>query len=57
MQVTHGGTPIVLVYTPYKFTGIYSQTDGSELEGGTYAFSSAGPQPCDARTWYANGTC
>jgi hypothetical protein len=57
VQVTHGGTPIVLVYTPSKFTGIYSQTDGSELEGGTYAFSPAGPQPCNAHTWHASGTC
>jgi len=56
VQVTHG-VPIVLVYTPYKLTAIYSQTDGSELEGGTYAFDPAGPQPCNARTWYQNGTC
>ena len=56
VQVTHG-VPIVLVYTPYKITAIYSQTDGSQLEGGTYAFDPAGPQPCNARTWYQNGTC
>jgi hypothetical protein len=56
IQVTHG-VPIVLVYTPYKITAIYSQTDGSQLEGGTYAFDPAGPQPCNARTWYQNGTC
>lgn len=56
VQVTHGA-PIVLVYTPYKLTAIYSQTDGSLLERGTYAFDPAGPQPCNARTWYANGTC
>ncbi len=56
VQVTHG-LPIVLVYTPYKVTAIYSQTDGSMLERGRYAFDPAGPQPCNARTWYQNGTC
>ena len=56
VQVTHGN-PIVLVYTPYKITAIYSQIDGSLFERGTYAFSSSGPQPCNARTWYASGTC
>ncbi len=56
VQVTHG-VPIVLVYTPFKFTGVYSQTDGSELEGGTYAFNASGPRPCNAHTWFDNGTC
>jgi len=56
VQVTHG-RPIVLVYTPYNFLGIYDATDGSELEAGTYAFDTAGPQYCNAHTWYVNGTC
>lgn len=56
VAVTHG-TPIVLVYTPLGFTGIYGQSDGSMLEGGRYTFDPAGPQPCRARTWYQSGTC
>lgn len=56
VAVTHG-LPIVLVYTPLKFVGIYSQSDGSMLEGGHYVFDPAGPEPCNARTWFQNGTC
>lgn len=55
--VVHG-TPIVIVFTPLHYQAIYSQTDGHMIIGGPYQMDPAGPQPCNARTWYSEaGTC
>jgi catechol 2,3-dioxygenase-like lactoylglutathione lyase family enzyme len=56
VSVTHG-VPIFIAYTPLGFVGIYSQADGSMLEGGHYTFDASGPQVCNASTWAVDGTC
>jgi hypothetical protein len=53
---THG-TPIVIMFTPQRYGGIVSQLDLHTIIGGPYEFDPAGPTPCNAKTWYQDGTC
>jgi hypothetical protein len=54
--VVHG-TPIVIIFTPAGWQSIMDQTDGHQIIGGPYTFAASGPTWCNAKTWYANGTC